>query len=223
MHIKKWKPAVAVHRYRGSGNMHDIALILVMVSVVALIVSITLFLIAKVLKKNKNTPKKAVLASIVVLIISFVTFVNTIDEDQLYRQEHGVSQNDDLTDAKEPEERIVLPENKIKDSIRDIVSDELSNVTINKIDVNEHAGRNDGTYIVLPHLKLDAKNGASTTLKILEQYSDHLAAKLADITEVSEITVFWEVPSHLEGDNVAKFMYERSGDGMAKVDKWSAL
>lgn len=203
--------------------MNDIALILVMVSVVALIVSITLFLIAKVLKKNKNTPKKAVLASIVVLIISFVTFVNTIDEDQLYRQEHGVSQNDDLTDAKEPEERIVLPENKIKDSIRDIVSDELSNVTVNKIDVNEHMGRNDGTYIVLPYLKWSVKNSAKTTMEMLEMYSDHLAAKLADDKNVSEITVFWEVPYHLEGNNVAKFMYERSGDGMAKVDKWTLL
>lgn len=203
--------------------MNDIALILVMVSVVALIVSITLFLIAKVLKKNKNTPKKAVLASIVVLIISFVTFVNTIDEDQLHRQEHGVSQNDDLTDAKEPEERIVLPENKIKDSIRDIVSDELSDVTVNKIDVNEHMGRNDGTYIALPYLKWNVENSAGTTLKMLKKYSDHLAAKLADDKNVSEITVFWEVPYHLEGNNVAKFMYERSGDGMAKVDKWSAL
>ncbi|HEY9569588.1 MAG TPA: hypothetical protein VIR26_01245 [Metalysinibacillus sp.] len=203
--------------------MHDIALILVMVSVVALIVSITLFLVAKVLKKNKNVPKKAVLASIVVLIISFVTFVNTIDEDQLHRQEHGVSQNDDLTDAKEPEERIVLPKDTIKQTVEGVIADDLSNVTIKKIDINEHAGRNDGTYIVLPHLKLDAKNSASTTLKILEQYSDHIAAKLADITEVSEITVFWEVPYHLEGNNVAKFMYERSGDGMVKVDKWSAL
>ena len=194
-----------------------------MVSVVALIVSITLFLVAKVLKKNKNVPKKAVLASIVVLIISFVTFVNTIDEDQLHRQEHGVSQNDDLTDAKEPEERIVLPKDTIKQTVEGVIADDLSNVTIKKIDINEHAGRNDGTYIVLPHLKLDAKNSASTTLKILEQYSDHIAAKLADITEVSEITVFWEVPYHLEGNNVAKFMYERSGDGMVKVDKWSAL
>ena len=203
--------------------MNDIALILVMVSVVALIVSIALFLIAKVLKKNKNTPKKAALASIAVLIISFLTFVNTIDEDQLYRQEHGVSQNDDLTDAKEPEERIVLPKDKIKQTVEGVIADDLSNVTIKKIDINEHMGRNDGTYIVLPHLKLDAKNSANKTFKILEQYSDHLAAKLADITEVSEITVFWEVPSHLEGDNVAKFMYERSGDGMAKVDKWTLL
>ena len=203
--------------------MNDIALILVIVSVIALIVSIVLFLVSKVLKKNKNAPKKAVLTSIAVLIISFVTFVNTIDEDQLYRQEHGVSQNDDLTDAKKPEERIVLPKDTIKQTVEGVIADDLSNVTIKKIDINEHAGRNDGTFIVLPHLKLDAKNSASTTLKILEQYSDHLAAKLADITEVSEITVFWEVPSHLEGDNVAKFMYERSGDDMAKVDKWSVL
>ncbi|MEK3887330.1 hypothetical protein [Bacillus sp. FSL K6-3431] len=53
-------------------------------------------------------------------------------------------------------------------------------------------------------------------------YSDNIAAKLAEETDVSEITVFWEVPDHLEGNNVAKYMYERSGDGMAKVDNWLA-
>ena len=115
------------------------------------------------------------------------------------------------------------PSQDIEKLAKQIINEDLKNTTINKIEVNEHMGRNDGTYLVLPYLKWSVKNSAKTTMEMLEMYSDHLAAKLADDKNVSEITVFWEVPYHLEGNNVAKFMYERSGDGMAKVDKWSAL
>ena len=117
----------------------------------------------------------------------------------------------------------VEPSQEIEKLAKQIINDDLKNTTINKIDVNEHMGRNDGTYLVLPHLKWNVKNSAKTTMETLEMYSDHLAAKLADDKNVSEITVFWEVPYHSEGNNVAKFMYERYGDGMAKVDKWSVL
>ena len=117
----------------------------------------------------------------------------------------------------------VEPSQEIEKLAKQIINDDLKNTTINKIDVNEHMGRNDGTYLVLPHLKWNVKNSAKTTMEMLEIYSDHLAAKLANDKNVSEITVFWEVPYHSEGNNVAKFMYERYGDGMAKVDKWSVL
>lgn len=117
----------------------------------------------------------------------------------------------------------VEPSQEIEKLAKQIIKDDLKNTTINKIEVNEHMGRNDGTYLVLPYLKWNVKNSAKTTMEMLEMYSDSLAAKLADDKNISEITVFWEVPYHLEGNNVAKFMYERYGDGMAKVDKWSAL
>lgn len=117
----------------------------------------------------------------------------------------------------------VEPSQEIEKLAKQIINEDLENTTVNKIDVNEHMGRNDGTYLVLPYLKWSVKNSAKTTMEMLEMYSDHLAARLADDKNISEITVFWEVPYHLEGNNVAKFMYERYGDGMAKVDKWSAL
>ncbi len=47
-----------------------------------------------------------------------------------------------------------------------------------------------------------------------------LAATLAKHTNITEITIFWEVPYHLEGNNVAKMSYSRSGDGMAIGEKW---
>lgn len=121
-----------------------------------------------------------------------------------------------------PEDAEVTKDEVIKQLTEQIVEEDLDNTTFNKLQVNEHMGKNDGTYIVLPHLKWDVKNRAKTTQEMLEMYSDHLAAKLAENKDVSEITVFWEVPYHLEGDNVAKFMYERSGDGMAKTDIWLA-
>lgn len=130
----------------------------------------------------------------------------------------------ELTTPNEPSAVVpVDPSQEIEKLAQQIINEDLKNTTINKIDVNEHMGRNDGTYLVLPHLKWSVKNSAKTTMEMLEMYSDHLAARLADDKNISEITVFWEVPYHLEGNNVAKFMYERYGDGMAKVDQWSAL
>lgn len=55
---------------------------------------------------------------------------------------------------------------------------------------------------------------------MLDIYSDNLAAKLYEREGIEEITVFWEVPHHLEGENIAKFNYTRTDSGMAKMDKW---
>ncbi|QDP99635.1 hypothetical protein FOH38_03155 [Lysinibacillus fusiformis] len=79
----------------------------------------------------------------------------------------------------------------------------------------------DNKYIVMPHLKWNVKNGKKTTVEMLEMYNDHIAAKLYE-PAVEEITVFWEVPFHLEGNNIAKFNYTHTTTGMAKNDKWLA-
>lgn len=55
---------------------------------------------------------------------------------------------------------------------------------------------------------------------MLSMYSEHLAAKLAKESDVSEITVFWEVPYHKEANNVAKFSYERNGEQMMVGEEW---
>lgn len=109
----------------------------------------------------------------------------------------------------------------LEELILNIIEEDLKGVSINQILINENYGKGDGSYIILPHLSWDVKNGAKRTRQRIEEFADHIAATLADEEDVSEITVFWEVPYHLD-DNIAKFMYERSDEKMAKMDKWFA-
>ncbi|MCY9509145.1 hypothetical protein M5W68_07280 [Paenibacillus larvae] len=98
---------------------------------------------------------------------------------------------------------------------------EYKNTSIKEIQVNEHMGTDDpNDYIVLAHLKFDRENTAWGAKGILGVYADDLAANLADQKNVSEVTVFWEVPYLKNGANIAKFNYTRKGDKMNKVDKW---
>lgn len=110
---------------------------------------------------------------------------------------------------------------KIENFVKKIIQDDFNDTKVSQLMINENLGLDDGSYIVLPHLKWDVQNSKKTTRDMLEMYSDHLAAKLADYN-VSEVTVFWEVPYHLEGNNSAKFNYQRQGEGMAIGERWYA-
>lgn len=109
---------------------------------------------------------------------------------------------------------------ELEELILSIIDEDLKDVSVNQILINENFGKGDGSYIALPHLSWGVKNGAERTRQIIEEYADHIAATLANEEDVSEITVFWEVPYHYKGENIAKYMYEKSGDGMAKMDQW---
>ena len=143
-------------------------------------------------------------------------------DTQLDEEQEDLDQLDQDADIdkEEVEKKEINLDEEIEKIVENIVKNDLNSTEINKIGVNENMGLEDGSYIVLPHLKWNVKNKEKTTREMLEMYSDHLAAKLADESDISEITVFWEVPYHKEGDNIAKFMYERSGNGMAKTDNW---
>lgn len=121
-------------------------------------------------------------------------------------------------ETKKPEKELTKEE-IIQKAVEVIINEDLKNTSIKQLMVNENLGVDDGSFIVLPHLKWDVKNSAKTTKEILEMYSDHLAAKLADY-EVSDVTVFWEVPHHLEGNNIAKFNYQKTPNGMAIGERW---
>lgn len=129
----------------------------------------------------------------------------------------AVEESDDTDEAAEvPTSR----DEEISHIVESIIDEDLDNTEISEIKVNENMGLEDGSYIVLPHLIWDVKNKPKTTKEMIEMYSDHLAAKLADEDDISEITVFWEVPYHKEGDNIIKHGYEREGDGMAITEVW---
>ncbi len=105
---------------------------------------------------------------------------------------------------------------EIKQTVEAIIEEDFDMTDIDSIEVNENAGLQDGSYIVLPHLIWNQKNGADMTKEMLTMYSDHLAAKLAE-ENVSEVAIFWLVPYHNEESNTAKMTYENTADGMAIV------
>jgi hypothetical protein len=123
-------------------------------------------------------------------------------------------------EAAEADSEPLTREEELEARTLEIIEEDLDSTSVNEIKVNYNAGLDDGSYLVLPHLVWDVQNSAGTTRDMLEMYADHLAASLAEEGDISEITVFWEVPYHLEGDNVAKFNYTPAGDGMAKGDIW---
>src|SRR5690606_26587900 len=101
------------------------------------------------------------------------------------------------------------PKKKIKKAVENIVSEDLTRTKITEVSVNNYQGE-ENSFIVLPHLIWEVKNKKDTTVEMLEMYSDNLAAKLYDQEGIEEITIFWEVPYHLEGENIAKFTYMRT-------------
>lgn len=123
-------------------------------------------------------------------------------------------ENEDVKESESTDE-------KIKRELEGIVSKDLNSTSITEIAVNNYQGEAD-KYIVLPHLVWDVPNSKETTVEMLEMYSDHIAANLYEQGSIEEITVFWEVPYHLEGESIAKFNYIRNANGMAKNDKWLA-
>ncbi|MGE7185751.1 hypothetical protein ACQKKK_17770 [Peribacillus sp. NPDC006672] len=63
-------------------------------------------------------------------------------------------------------------------------------------------------------------NNEKRTKNLLEMYSEDLAANLAKEDDISEVTIFWEAPYHLEGQNIAKFTYTRKGENMIIGERW---
>jgi len=93
--------------------------------------------------------------------------------------------------------------------------------SIKEISVNEHMGtEKPDDYIVLAHLSFDRMNTAGTAKGMLDMYGSDLAANLAKAENVTEVTVFWEVPYLKKGSNIAKANYQRKGDKMYLEDSW---
>ncbi|GIN89879.1 hypothetical protein J22TS1_09300 [Siminovitchia terrae] len=106
----------------------------------------------------------------------------------------------------------------IENHIKERTDEEYRKTSISKLQVNE----NDGDYYVQVFYVWDVKNRAKSTRSMTEMYSEDLAASMKDFDEVKELTVFWEVPYHVEGDNIAKYTFGRNDSGMYFDDVWYA-
>lgn len=127
------------------------------------------------------------------------------------------------SDAKQVEEKAPVAalvaepagrDEEIRGSIEDIHADRYTGSEIVEIEVNENLGLNDGSYVVLAHFSFTRTNSAEKTLDLISMYSEDLAASLAETTDVSAVSVFFEAPRFVEGKNATKFAYKRSGIAM---------
>lgn len=104
-----------------------------------------------------------------------------------------------------------------------IKKSDLYGVTINNIQVNNNASKNDGSKIALVYLKWDVKNSAAMTRQMLEMYSARIVGRaLVKDQDINEAVLFWEVPYHLKGSNSAKFNYFKKNGEFYEGEKWYA-
>lgn len=108
------------------------------------------------------------------------------------------------------------PDNRVIQlrSLTEKYADEYDGSEIDKIVINENLGADDGSYIVLANMSFPRQNSANQSLKMIEMYSEDLAARLAKEADVSEVTVFWAVPRFVASGNAAKYNYLRKDAGM---------
>jgi hypothetical protein len=135
-------------------------------------------------------------------------------------------ESDETEDIEEVEEEEAEPvdqtqDNKdsIESAVNNVVRADLDNTTITDLRVNQDVSVDEERYIVLVDLEWDVKNGADTTKEMLDMYSDHLAASLANDELIYELVMFWTVPYHNKNDSILKKTYENEGGGMFLTDE----
>jgi len=141
------------------------------------------------------------------------------EEVQKKKEDKEPKEKDDSDDKKEEKKPTETKGSKIEKVVKGVVDSDLNRTTINELTINEDASVDEERYIVLVNLKWDVKNTANMTKDMLDMYSDHLAAKLADDKNVHELVIFWEVPYHKEGDTILKKAYQNENDGMYLSDE----
>ncbi|MGG4090057.1 hypothetical protein [Bacillus licheniformis] len=109
----------------------------------------------------------------------------------------------------------------IRNKIEDLVNEHLKDVSIEDVEVNQDLGNDKkDQYISLVHLSFDLKNSSATTKKMIELYSEDLAARLAEEDRsISELSVFWKAPYIDEDETLAKFSYKKSGEKMVTSER----
>lgn len=112
---------------------------------------------------------------------------------------------------------VLTDEDYIQANLRSYVSD-YDYTTVDSITINDDAGTDTpDDYIALVNLTWSQKNSQETTEKMLDMYSQDMAARIyKDSSNVQEICIFWNVP-YLNAS--AKWSFERGSDGMYKTDE----
>ncbi len=131
------------------------------------------------------------------------------------------SQTDTLTLALEKQE-------KIKNDFRitaEIRLREYWNVVMDDFELVYDA-KNQSISIMKMYLTWKTENGKDQTKKMLEMYSDDMAATLHEAYRnipIDQFVVFWKVPYILKNGNAAKYYYTSKGDFIYHTDSLGFL
>ncbi|MEC1337283.1 hypothetical protein P9D25_06260 [Bacillus velezensis] len=145
------------------------------------------------------------------------------DDDELnFISETGlISKREEDEQNKEENTTTFTKSDSKEDEINSLIDNNLKNVTVEEVEVNQDLGADEnGQYIALVHLSFDFKNSLARTKKMMELYSEDLAARIAiEDKSFREITVFWKAPYIDENETLAKVSYKRSGEKMRISEK----
>lgn len=132
------------------------------------------------------------------------------EQEELAADEKAVEVSKEVEEVAEPTSR----DGEIRKLVTEIHDDKYMGSEVVEIEVNENLGLNDGSYVVLAHFSYTRPNDEEKTLDFVTKYSEDLAARLAEIEDISGVTVFYEAPRFLDSGNATKYTYKRSGDAM---------
>lgn len=168
-----------------------------------------------------------------ILIAIIATFIlaltSTTDDAEKGESEKSdevvedTAESDDSENEKEQEDEELTASEEIESKIKEIVDEDLNSTFVIELDVNEDASVDEERYIVLVDLEWSVKNKPDTTKEMLDMYSDHLAAKMADNDLVHRLVIFWEVPYHKEEETILKRTYENKEGNMYLEDEFKDI
>lgn len=144
-------------------------------------------------------------------------------ENQATSEADDNNEDNDSQISRAEEEAIEKQKKAIVEQIEEIVSNDLNRTEIDRININENMGREDGSFVVLIDLIYDIKNSKSSTKETIEMFSSHIFASIVDPELVSDGAIFWQVPFHETKPNevLAKFSFiEEDGKALIKEESF---
>lgn len=109
----------------------------------------------------------------------------------------------------------------VKNDVEEVLDQLIPIFTVKDIEINDHLGTTDpNDKIVLIRLSYDREDSINKIKQTINMYNNTIGAKLADINEIQEVTIFWEVPNISPGVNLAKANLQRNGKKMYFHTDW---
>ncbi|OYQ76097.1 PH domain-containing protein [Wohlfahrtiimonas chitiniclastica] len=170
-------------------------------------------------KKKNNTVG---FIAFIILLGGIVAALNSNDEESTPIKTNSKVNDVIIVDHTKYNEALANKDPIIIDIENAVNNDEITSATVLRdAQLNTDAKKAD-SKIAMIYLRWDRKNPTDQTRKMLSMQSARLANEIGKHKNVSEIVVFWEVPYHLENQNIAKFNYSKKNDKWIVNSEWFA-